>query len=210
MGGWNSGRSGGGPTVDSAMKLDLAWMFRSGFARDGETRAGALHWTRNGKPCGSIAYTAIMAEPGAERLELSYVRGSEAKPESVRQTIRLCYTVPNYGGRRWWMRCPVLMIRAGKLYLPSRGDRFASRQAWQLSYQSQREAAADRPLDQLFRLQEKLGCKPGLGRTPTRPKGMRQETFARHMREFARLEEAAALLFAEKANRLRSHLGELE
>lgn len=185
------------------MKLDLAWMLRSGFARDGETRAGALHWTRNGKPCGSIAYTAIMSEPGAERLELSYVRGSAAEPESVRQTIRLCYTVPNYGGRRWWMRCPVLMIRVGKLYLPARGGRFASRQAWQLSYQSQREAGADRPLEQLFRLQEKLGCKPGLGRTPTRPKGMRHKTFARHMREFEKLEDVVTQRLVEKYGWLR-------
>lgn len=210
MGGWNSGRSGGGPTADASLKLDLAWMFRSGFARDGENRSGTINWTRNGKPSGSIGFSAMMAQPGAERLELSYARGSNANPASVRQTIRLCYTVPNYGGRRWWMRCPILTTRVGKLYLPAGADRFASREAWKLSYECQREAAADRALERLFRLQAKLGCAPGLSRTPTRPKGMRHTTFARHMQAFISLQRAAARQFADQANRLRSQLGEIE
>ena len=202
MGGWGSGRYGGRPTVDASLKIDIAWMFRSGYARAGEHRAGSIQWTCRGEPSGSIAYQAIMTEPGAERLELSYTRGSGNDAEQVRQTVRLCFTVPHHGGKRWWMLCPFRHIRVGKLYLPAGGDRFASRQAWRLGYQCQREAARDRPLERLFRLQEKLGCDRGLGAFPSRPKGMWQRTYDRHLARYWELEDAANREFVAFASRL--------
>ena len=202
MGGWGSGRYGGRPTVDASLTIDLAWMFRSGFACDGAYRAGSIRWTCRGEPSGAISYQAIMMEPGAERLELSYTRGNGADAEQVRQTVRLCFTTPNYGGKRWWMICPFRHIRVGKLYLPAGGDRFASRQAWRLGYQCQREAARDRPLERLFRLQKKLGCDRGLGAFPSRPKGMWQRTYERHLAQYWELEDAANREFLALAVRL--------
>ncbi|CAH0496090.1 hypothetical protein [Novosphingobium sp. CECT 9465] len=202
MGGYGSGRYGGRPTADASLKIDLAWMFRSGYAREGEHRAGSIDWTRQGEPSGSIGYQAIMSEPGAERLELSYGRGSGDAREQVRQTVRLCFTVPHHGGKRWWMLCPFRHIRVAKLYLPPGGDRFASRQAWRLGYQCQREAVRDRPLERLFRLQYKLGAKRGLGAFPSRPKGMWHRTYERHLERYWELEEAASREFLAFANRL--------
>lgn len=163
MGGFGSGRYGGRPTADASLRIDLAWMLRTGRAKEGCHMSGSLHWTCRGEPSGSIGYQAIIHERGEERLELSYTRGSGEDREQVRQTVRLCHTVPHYGGKRWWMICPFRHIRVGKLYLPSGGDRFASRQAWRLGYQCQREAARDRPCERLFRLQRKLGCNQGWG-----------------------------------------------
>lgn len=191
MGGWGSGRQGGRPTVDASLKIDIAWMFRSGYARTGEHRRGTLNWTRGGEPSGSISYQAIIRESGAERLELSYTRGSGEDREQVQQTIRLCFTEPNYGGKRWWMICPFRHIRVGKLYLPPGGDRFASRQAWRLGYHIQRVGTHDRASERLFRLQGKLGCDLGLGAFPRKPKGMWQRTWARHLAHYWELEEAA-------------------
>jgi hypothetical protein len=188
MGGWNSGRSGGRPTADAACKIDLAWMLREGLAREGSRIPGTLSWSCGGSPAGSISFTAIMDEPGEERLELSYRRGTGDDAEDVRQTVYLAFTQPHYGGKRWWMVCPFHHIRIGKLYLPPGGDRFASRQAWRLGYHSQRIAGRDKPFEALFRIQKKLGCKQGWEAGLFRPKGMHWRTFNRHFKRYWELD----------------------
>jgi hypothetical protein len=168
-------------------------MMRRSWAVEGQRNYGTLEWSRGGQPAGSIRYTAIMDEPGKERLELFYSRGPEGRRENVTQTVRLTFTQPQYGGKRWWMICPHQHCRVGKLYLPAGGDRFASRKAWGLGYRSQRIAPSDRPLEALFRLQAKLGCIRGIQNTPTRPKGMWQRTFDRHMARFDSLNHQTAI-----------------
>lgn len=191
MGGFGSGRRGGRPKADSSLRIDIAWMVRNGRAKDGAHISGTLHWTRGGQPSGTIGYRAIMTDPGNERLELSYSRGSGNNQEQVKQTVRLCFTRPHYGGKRWWMICPYRGIRVGILYLPPGGDRFASRQAWRLGYHIQRLASHERASERLFRLQRKLGGEMGLEAFPTRPKGMWHRTWQRHLLRFWELEEAA-------------------
>ena len=202
MGGYGSGRYGGRPTADASLKIDLAWMMRNGHAKEGCCKAGALHWSCGGRPSGSISYTAIMDEPGAERLELSYTRGEGSDRENVRQTVRLTFTRPNYGGKRWWMICPYQHIRAAKLYKPGSGDRFASRQAWRLGYQIQRVAHEDRSREALFSLQAKLGCARGIDNWPRRPKGMWRRTWERHFERLIELEERANDDFTVAAARI--------
>ncbi|WP_156906190.1 hypothetical protein [Novosphingobium acidiphilum] len=120
----------------------------------------------------------------------------------MEQTIPLCYTVPRYGGKRWWIICPYLHCRVGNLYLPIGGDRFACRKAWGLGYQSQRIAPSERPLEALFRLQRKLNCPLGLAHWPTRPKGMWQRTFNLHMARYLELDMLASASFAAMTNTL--------
>ncbi|MBS0253628.1 MAG: hypothetical protein JSS36_00075 [Proteobacteria bacterium] len=193
MGGYGSGRHGGRPTADAALRLDLAWLFRTGHAVEGEYRAGTLSWNRGGKAVGSIYCKAIMLDPGEERLELVYTRGSGDGTERVEQTVRLCHTVPHYGGKRWWMICPFRDIRVGKLYLPPGGDRFASRRAWRLGYQCQRDARRDRAFERLFRLQRKLGSPQGWEAGLIRPKGMWHRTYDRHMERYWQLDAECAV-----------------
>jgi hypothetical protein len=56
--------------------------------------------------------------------------------------VRLVTTKPNYGGRRWWFICPLVRRdggpprRVAKLYLPSGGKYFGSREAYGLTYTS--------------------------------------------------------------------------
>jgi hypothetical protein len=188
MGGFGSGRYGGRPTADASLRIDLAWMLQTDRAREGAWLAGSLSWNRGGEEAGSIGYQAVMHQPGDERLILSFWRGSGDERENVRQTVRLVYTVPNYGGKRWWMICPFRNIRVGKIYLPPGGDRFASRQAWRLGYQCQRDAARDRPFERLFRLQKKLGSRQGWEAGLDRPKGMWHRTFDRHMEQYWELD----------------------
>lgn len=202
MGGYGSGRYGGRPTADASLRIDLAWMIRTGRVRFGAWSSGSLNWSCGGDPSGSIGYRASMHEPGQERLELSYTRGSGEDKEQVSQTVRLCHTVPHYGGKRWWMICPYRHIRVGKLYLPNGGDRFASRQAWRLGYQCQRDAARERPFEQLFRLQKKLGSYQGWEAGLHRPKGMWQRTFDRHLERYWALDTECGMEMMALVGRL--------
>ena len=143
-----------------------------------------------------------MSEPGRERIELTYSNTRQGERKDVRQTVHLTHTVPNYGGKRWWMLCPVSGRRVGKLYLPPGGDIFASRQAWRLGYQCQRDAARDRPFERLFRLQRKLGCKQGWEQPIFKPKGMWERTWQRHLAEYWKLDEQCAIEMATVMARL--------
>ncbi|WP_145169705.1 MULTISPECIES: hypothetical protein [unclassified Sphingobium] len=136
-----------------------------------------------------MSYTADMADPDHSWLELSYTLGSGDSAEKVKQHVSLCHTTPNYGGKRWWMICPYRHTRAGKLYRPNEGDRFASRQAWQLGYHIQRVSHRDRAFERLFRLQRKLGCNQGWEAGLRRPKGMWDRTFREHFERYLQLEE---------------------
>ena len=193
MGGYGSGRGNGRPTVNSSLRIDLAWMLRTGQAGEGSHIRGSLHWTCGGRDSGSIGYAAKMHEPGQERLELTFTNTRQGEREQMRQTVRLTHTLPNYGGKRWWMLCPVNGQRVGKLYLPPGGDIFASRKAWRLGYQSQRDAPRDRVFERLFRLQKKLGCTEGWEQPIFKPKGMWDRTWQRHIAEYWELDRQCAM-----------------
>lgn len=196
MGGWGSGRWGGRPTADMSKKVDLAWMIRTGRAVPGQWISGSLSWNCGGEPAGWISYSANMEDPNASTLMLKFDRSSGEDRESVEQRIELVFTQPNYGGRRWWMICPYKHVRVAKLYMPNGGDRFASRQAWRLAYQSQRVRHRDRPFEKLFRLQRKLGCAQGYESYPSRPKGMWQRSFDRYLDRFDELDADCAAQMA--------------
>jgi hypothetical protein len=189
MGGWGSGRSGGRPIAEHCLRIDLPWMLKTRRAIEGNHVWGTLQWNRGGEPAGSITYRAIMDEPGNERLELAYTRGEGGDAERVQQTIRLTFTRPHYGGKRWWMICPYRGVRCAKLFKPGNGDRFASRKAWRIAYQSQRGGWHDRPFDKLNRLQRKLGCPEGYEEWIRRPKGMWRRTYERHEARFWQINE---------------------
>lgn len=202
MGGWNSGRSGGGPIAEHALRIDLAWMIRTGRAVPGSHISSSLHWTCGGEPSGNIGYEAIMTDPDNSRLILTYTKGRDGARENVRQEIRLVHTQPHYGGKRWWMICPYGGGRCAKLFLPGNGDRFASRKAWRIGYRSQRVAGHDKPFERLNRLQRKLGCNEGYDEYPFRPKGMWQRTYERHMARYEEISDQCDYVWAGMMARL--------
>ena len=69
MGGYGSGRQGGRPTADASLRIDLAWLLRTGRLRENQHLVDALHWQCGGRESGSISYRAAMHEPGCERLD---------------------------------------------------------------------------------------------------------------------------------------------
>lgn len=180
MGGWGSGRRGGRPLKEDGTTIDLPLMFRKGWIREGRCGSGTLTWSDNTGWSASIGYSYDLIDPECASLTLDYRnrRGGEDWV-SRKQVIRLVYTVPPYGGRRWWVICPVHYHRAAKLYLPAGGDIFASRKAWGIAYRSQRAQSRDKPFDRLFALQRRLGSPEGWEEPLRRPKGMWRRTFDR-------------------------------
>lgn len=208
MGGYGSGRQGGRPIAEHCLKIDLAWMLRKGSAVPECKRSGQLHWSCNGKASGDISYSCDMTDPEGGELVLRFTTGaSRGDPKDHVQRIRLSYTVPKLGGKRWWMHCPVNGDRVGKLYVPPGGDIFASRKAWRIGYRSQRGTKHDRTLEKLFRLQRQLGCEVGWGAFPTRPKGMHHRTFERHLKRYFEIDEQCAVESMLMLSRLAGSLG---
>ncbi len=190
MGGWNSGRRSGQPTVEDGLTIDLAQMLRRGWIKDGAAGTGSLSWSSNGEHVAKIGHRYDLADPDNANLILTFTRTPRGGlPQNVEQQIHLTSTRPTYGGRRWWMHCPRTGRRVAKLHLPPGGDRFASRLAWRLPYRSQRSAHRDRPFDRLFRLQRKLGSYEGWEAGLRKPKGMWNRTFERHWRRYEELDD---------------------
>ena len=74
--------------------------------------------------------------------------------------VRLETTTPHYGGFRWWFICPLVRRdgaprRVAKLYLPSGGKYFGSREGYGLTYTSCQESGKSRGL--FRRLAAELG-----------------------------------------------------
>ena len=104
-----------------------------------------------------------------------------------------------FGGRRWWFVCPRTGRRAVNLYLPNGAFSFASRQAYRLTYRSQRETSYDRALRRAFKLRGKLGADGGVGDYVPKPKWMRWPTYDRKLEEvFAAEGVVGAFSFASR------------
>ncbi len=190
MGSWNSGRTGGRPVKEDGLTIDLAMLLRKGWMKEGcRSWAHRLTWTRGHNWSSSISYDYDLIDPDHASMTLTYRQNrSGGEWEDRKQHIRLTYTVPPYGGRRWWMICPVRGERVGKLYLPNGGDIFAGRKAWRLGYRSQRVASRDKVFERLFALQSKLDGETGWEAGLWRPKGMWHRTFERHFARYLVLE----------------------
>jgi hypothetical protein len=172
MGRVHSGKRGGKPLVEDCFTLDLAWIMRLGPIGDGQAGSGEIKWRVDGVPSQSARFRLDLRELESARLTIC--------SEMISQVVTLTTVPQNFGGRRWWMRCPVTGERVRCLYLPPGGARFASREALGLSYRVERLTRFDRPFEKLFRVQRRLGEVQGLGAGLKRPKGMWKRTYARH------------------------------
>jgi len=183
MGGYRSGRSGGRPTVEDGLTLDLAKLRRDGAFGPGYGWGGTLRWTDgySGRHIGSVGYEGFLnQEYGRVRLTYTSTLWDGEKHDSD-YWIDLATTPQPFGGRRWWFICPRTGERVAKLHLPPGAFTFASRRAHKLAYRSQRETPRDRALGRAFKLRRRLGDQGGIGEEIAKPKGMRWRTFDREM-----------------------------
>ncbi len=146
MGGYGSGRSGGRPTVEDGLTLDLGKLLRDRFFRPGTGWQGSIVWRQTGsdEPLASIGYQAHLGDAhGRVRLQYKTTRWT-SETHASDYWIELITTPQPFGGRRWWFICPRTGQHVTKLHLPPGAFTFASRKAYRLAYRSQRETDRDR------------------------------------------------------------------
>jgi hypothetical protein len=104
--------------------------------------AGTLTWTWASGRKSSIGYY-VTGSADWPSVHLHYRRRDE---EDVNILVRLEATPTQFGGRRWWFICPLIVRgiacnrRAGKLYLPPGAKYFGCRKCHNLTYRSCQEA----------------------------------------------------------------------
>ena len=74
MGGYGSGRQGGGPTVESGLALDINRLLRQRNILPGKHVSGSLSWSyvHSGEKTASIGYEASLVNPETARARLHY------------------------------------------------------------------------------------------------------------------------------------------
>ena len=208
MGGLGSGNSGGRPTVEGSLTLDLPRLIKAGWLKPGSSTSGTLRWSNvgTGEEIASMGFEARLgAEEGYIRLRWTSTNQLSRETHQCENRINLVTSLQPFGGRRWWFVCPRTGQRATRLHLPPGADTFACRKAYRLAYRSQRETPRDRALSRAFALRRKLGHDGGIGDYIARPKGMHRRTFERAMARITRAEDIVdmheALLFGRLVSR---------
>jgi hypothetical protein len=160
MGGFGSGRYGGGPTVESTFRIDIDALRRRGMIRLG-TRGGCVIRFSGPYHDLDVECETHIDGPwnGCVRLKYEMTDYWIGESLAVDDKIFLATSGPPFGGPRWWFVCPHLNRRVRKLYLPLGGRHFWSRRAYELAYASQRETKYDRAqLRALSNRNFALGC----------------------------------------------------
>ena len=203
MGGYNSGRQGGRPTIQATQSfvLNMASLTRAGI-KPGFHGKATLRFGEESFPV-DLEIDTRRGAPGF--IDLTHeTRHVHREQESIRYRISLNTSQPHFGGLRYWFCCPRTGTWAAKLYLPLGGRRFLSREAYRLAYACQREVRRDR----LFRKARKMfWALGGEGyamdqSAPPKPKGMWQRTYERKLGDWIAIEEAADMAFVEGAMRI--------
>ena len=166
MGGYGSGPSGGRPTVETSLRIDLPQLRRAGFFKPGCRVAGIWRWTRHGEPAGSVDIAVTLEPEGRSEMMISFRRGDEP----IAQEVCLVAVPMPFGGWRWFALCPVTGRRCTTLVLPIGGRRFASIPAWRLPYASQREDIFGRAHRRIAKATARLDRMSKYARRPTRQK----------------------------------------
>lgn len=207
MGGFGSGRQGGGRCTDDMRPLDVRKIDRAGLLTPG--RRFNWQWTCNGEVTATISLRVEV-----DRVVLDYRDQSRHENggewESMKYAVPLDWTPCGFGGRRVWWRCPA--VGCGRRVAVLHGGRvFACRQCNQLAYRSQREAGDDRATRRAEAIRRRLGWEPGiLNGNGLKPKGMHWRTFQRLQSEHDAHVNAALAGMAVKLGLLRGRLQDIE
>jgi hypothetical protein len=174
MGGENSGRVAGF-AIRQTVEAFGACELRVGFA----TRAcqqgviSIYRWFDSGKEVASVGLQRM----GKLLMEVSYLRRDRAGSSPVRCTVRLTTSRCNFGGERFWFRCPTCNRRSRSIFIV--GPPFQCRVCLRLTYESQRERLLARFLSKAYRLRDRLGGSGEAFSFGSKPKGMHQRTYKR-------------------------------
>lgn len=142
MGGLGSGNGYRWQERKSTVEESLDVGMRNFRDRMFQGAAGTLYWTnsRSGRQS-SIGYYVTW---GDEPIVTLHYRWRDS--EEVRIPVLLQSTPTQFGGKRWWFTCPLIVggleceRRVGKLFLPPGAKYFGCRKCHDLTYRSSQEA----------------------------------------------------------------------
>jgi hypothetical protein len=117
-------------TVENAIQLDIVRLCRRGVIGAGPFASGTIEWLSDNRITDTVAFATYPIEPDAGLFGLRFAVGGEMRSQHIELVARGC----NYGGRRYYFRCPILGHICRKLYCID--GYFASRQAHRLTYAS--------------------------------------------------------------------------
>jgi len=159
MGGPGSTRWGGHvpkTTVEDCLTLSMAAVADCDGFREWVPWSGEITWTnvRTGEETATIGTVFRPLPEGTKwdgRLRLKYTitrpqYGGEDEVTEIDYWIDLETTPCNFGGERWWFRCPLVKNgnpcgrRCFKLYEPPGADYFGCRECYDLTYESAQSA----------------------------------------------------------------------
>jgi hypothetical protein len=178
MGGFGSGRHGGRSTAEATASYVLTTrVLTQARLRVGQVGRGTLRYGEEEFP---LEIAIDLSDSKNPFLELTHETRDYREGDRVElYRVRLAWTMPTYGGRRWWFECPITRRVVAKLYLPNGGHRFWSRRAYRLGYACQRETRHDRLLRKARKLSYALGGDGDPEVPPSKPKWMRWKTYDR-------------------------------
>lgn len=183
--------------MDAAEGNDIIW-------------SDVLQWTlrSSGRVTNSVGCT-IRKSSDSPVLHLQYTmtRGGEA--QQLDYHVATTYTVPNFGGRRWWFLCPFDECgrRVSKLHLPPGARYFSCRHCHDLTYESTRQNdLSDRIDRRLWAILHELKSKNSiLDPLPNKPKGMHWTTYSRLANEYLTLQNLRHSVFLVEVTQLISN-----
>ena len=149
---YGAGRPAYRPAAGSYRSLDIRKMVRTGCIKPHHW----FGWQWSNEAGEKVASVSCAVNEYANQLTVSYGwwRYDESEREEVRLPIWLTSTPCNYGGVRWWYRCPCCQRRAAVLFIMGGALRCAT--CGRVSYASQRGDAMDRAWIKQRKLEAKL------------------------------------------------------
>jgi hypothetical protein len=202
VGGYGSGRRGGAVTAEATNSyvIDISSLRAS--LQKGQALIATLPFDSGRFPV-LITVDASITENVFVDL-FHRTRDEREGARMVRDRVRLMWTAPNYGGRRWWFLCPRTAHQTTRLFLPNGGWHFWSRQAYGLGYACQREDRFSRLQRRAAKLNWQFGGEgwSTWADPPEKPKWMRWRTYEQKYQRWERVVEEANAEFTIRAGRL--------
>lgn len=146
-------------TVEECRVLSIRDFNRAGILEEGEFNKGVLEWTHKWthERTAQLGFEVDMrTAPPVVRTYYDPMQEDDGRV--YQQTIPLTSNPCNFGGKRWWFRCPGMSKRNGhdqrrcaKLYLPPGSVSFLCRECHDLTYRScQQSSGSVSPRDLLL------------------------------------------------------------
>lgn len=157
--------------VDEVRSIDILDLQRNKVFSRGSNMRWTASWSWNGKVVASVSYQleGSIGEPSGLRFTYSITDNNPDRMKAYNYIIPVVSTRCNFGGKRWWYICPLIvngdscLRRCRILYLPPGTEYFGCRECHQLSYESKQRHREkfyekyEKPFKTIMAINDKLG-----------------------------------------------------